>query len=79
MVRIIWKKTSLIQKKEKEKEQMTTKLIKQNLEELKKQTLLSLLSTKGVIWTYYKRKLCHRDMDSSLEIFLGIKGRAEKQ
>ena len=58
---------------------MTNKLIKQNLEELKKQTLLNILSAKGVIWTYYKNKLCHRDTHSSLETFLGIKGRAEKQ
>ena len=58
---------------------MNKQLIKQNLEELKKQTLLSILSAKGIIWTYYKRKLCHRDTDSSLETFLGIKGRAEKQ
>ena len=58
---------------------MTNKLIKQNLEELKKQTLLSILSAKGVIWTYYEKKLCRRDTDSSLETFLGIKGRAEKQ
>ena len=58
---------------------MTNKLIKQNLEELKKQTLLSILSAKGIIWTYYNIKLCHRDTDNSLETFLGIKGRAEKQ
>ena len=58
---------------------MTNKLIKQNLEELKKQTLLNILSAKGVIWTYYKIKLGHRDTHSSLETFLGIKGRAEKQ
>ena len=58
---------------------MTNKLIKQNLEELKKQTLLSILSAKGIIWTYYENKLCHRETDSSLETFLGIKGRAEKQ
>ena len=58
---------------------MTNKLIKQDLEELKKQTLLSILSAKGIIWTYYKRKLCHRETESSLETFLGIKGRAEKQ
>ena len=36
---------------------------KQNLEELKKQTLLNILSAKGVIYTYYKnnqlmRKKC---------------------
>ena len=35
---------------------MNKQLIKQNLEELKKQTLLNILSAKGVIWTYYKRK-----------------------
>ena len=58
---------------------MTNKLIKQNLEELKKQTLLSILSAKGIIWTYYENKLCHRETDSSLETFLGIEGRAEKQ
>ena len=58
---------------------MTNRLIKQNLEELKKQTLLSILSAKGIIWTYYENKLCHRETDSSLETFLGIKGRAEKQ
>ena len=38
-----------------------------------------IVSAKGVIWTYYENKLCHRDTDSSLETFLGIKGRAEKQ
>ena len=58
---------------------MNKQLIKQNLEELKKQTLLSILSAKGIIWTYYEKKLCRRDTDSSLETFLGIKGRAEKQ
>ena len=58
---------------------MKNRIIKQNLEELKKQTLLNIQSAKGVIWTYYKIKLCHRETDSSLETFLGIKGRAEKQ
>ena len=59
---------------------MTNKqVIKQNLEELKKQTLLSILSAKGVIWTYYKRKLCRRDTHNSLETFLGSRGHAEKQ
>jgi len=33
---------------------MNKQLIKQNLEELKKQTLLNILSAKGVIYTYYK-------------------------
>ena len=58
---------------------MTNKLIKQNLEELKKQNLLSILSAKGIIWTYYKIKLCHRETDSSLETFLGSRGHTEKQ
>ena len=54
-------------------------LIEQNLEALKKEMLLSILSAKGVIWTYYKRKLCHRETESSLETFLGSRGHAEKQ
>ena len=58
---------------------MTNKLIKQNLEELKKQTLLNILSAKGIIWTYYKIKLCHRETESGLETFLGSRGHAEKQ
>ena len=58
---------------------MNKQLIKQNLEELKKQTLLNILSAKGVIWTYYRKKLCHRDTHSSLETFLGTRGHAEKQ
>ena len=29
---------------------------KQNLEELMKQTLLNILSAKGIIYTYYKNK-----------------------
>ena len=28
----------------------------QNLEEIKKQTLLNILSAKGIIYTYYKNK-----------------------
>ena len=56
-----------------------SKLIKQNLEASKKEMLLSILSAKGVIWTYYENKLCHRETESSLETFLGIEGRAEKQ
>ena len=36
---------------------MTTKqLQKQNLDELMKQTLLNILSAKGIIYTYYKNK-----------------------
>ena len=58
---------------------MNKQLINQNLEELKKQTLLSILSAKGIIWTYYERKLCHRETDSSLETFLGSRGHTEKQ
>ena len=58
---------------------MTNKLIKQNLEELKKQTLLNILSAKGVIYTYYENKLSHRDTESSLETFLGTRGHAKKQ
>ena len=58
---------------------MNKQLIKQNLEELKKQTLLSILSAKGIIWTYYERKLCRRDTHSSLETFLGSRGHAKKQ
>ena len=33
---------------------MKNRLIKQNLIELKKQTLLNILSAKGIIYTYYK-------------------------
>ena len=58
---------------------MTNKLIKQNLEASKKEMLLSILSAKGIIWTYYENKLCHRETESGFETFLGIKGRAEKQ
>ena len=58
---------------------MNKQLIKQNLEELKKQTLLNILSAKGVIWTYYKIKLCRRDTHSSFETFLGSRGHTEKQ
>ena len=37
-------------------------LQKQNLEELKKQTLLNILSAKGIIYTYYKNnKLTKRN------------------
>ena len=36
---------------------MTNKqLQKQNLDELMKQTLLNILSVKGIIYTYYKNK-----------------------
>ena len=58
---------------------MNKQLIKQNLEELKKQTLLNILSAKGIIWTYYENKLSHTDTESSLETFLGTRGHTEKQ
>jgi hypothetical protein len=58
---------------------MNKQVIKQNLEALKKEMLLSILSAKGVIWTYYKIKLCHRETESSLETFLGSRGHTEKQ
>ena len=37
---------------------MTNKQLtqQQNLEEIKKQTLLNILSAKGIIYTYYKNK-----------------------
>ena len=34
----------------------TWKMNKQNLDELMKQTLLNILSAKGIIYTYYKNK-----------------------
>ena len=38
---------------------------KQNLEELKKQTLLNILSAKGVIYTYYKNNQLMRNNDKN--------------
>ena len=35
---------------------MNKQLTQQNLEEIKKQTLLNILSAKGIIYTYYKNK-----------------------
>ena len=58
---------------------MKNKPIQKSLEVLKKEMLLNILSVKGVIYTYYENKLSHREADNSLETFLGIKGRAEKQ
>ena len=58
---------------------MKNKPIQKSLEVLKKEMLLNILSVKGVIYTYYKRKLSHREADNGLETFLGIEGRAEKQ
>ena len=34
---------------------------KQNLEELKKQTLINILSAKGIIYTHYKNKQLTKD------------------
>lgn len=39
---------------------MTKQIIKQNLLELQKKTLLNILSAKGVIYTHYKNKLTER-------------------
>ena len=40
----------------------------QNLEELKKQTLLNILSAKGIIYTYYKNnKLTKGNYDYQME------------
>jgi len=58
---------------------MKNKPIQKSLEALKKEMLLNILSVKGIIYTYYENKLSHREADNSLETFLGIKGRAEKQ
>ena len=47
----------IVMQKIKYKNFMTTKqLQKQNLDELMKQTLLNILSAKGIIYTYYKNK-----------------------
>jgi len=58
---------------------MKNKPIQKSLEALQKEMLLSILSAKGVIYTYYKIKLCRRDTHSSLETFLGTRGHTEKQ
>tara|TARA_R110002050_G_scaffold249927_1_gene387815 strand:- start:165 stop:341 length:177 start_codon:yes stop_codon:yes gene_type:complete len=58
---------------------MKNKPIQKSLEVLKKEMLLNILSVKGVIWTYYRKKLCHRETESSLETFLGTRGHTEKQ
>ena len=48
------KKTSIKQSNITTKTSTNIGTNKQNLEELKKQTLLNILSVKGVIYTYYK-------------------------
>ena len=58
--------------------EMTNKPIQKSLEALKKEMLLSILSVKGVIYTYYENKLSHREADNSLETFLGIEGAIKK-
>ena len=65
--------------KEINKQTMTNKPIQKSLEALKKEMLLSILSVKGVIYTYYENKLSHREADNSLETFLGIEGTIKKQ
>ena len=62
-----------------EKKLMQNKPIPKSLEALKKEMLLSILSVKGVIYTYYENKLSHTDTESSLETFLGIEGAIKKQ
>ena len=52
--------------------EMKNKPIQKSLEALQKEMLLSILSVKGVIYTYYENKLSHREADNSLETFLGI-------
>ena len=37
---------------------------KQNLEELKKQTLINILSAKGIIYTHYKNKQMEKKNDN---------------
>ena len=39
---------------------------KQNLIELKKQTLLNILSSKGIIYTHYKNKLMKGNNDNKI-------------
>ena len=47
---------------------MNKQLQKQNLEEVKKQTLLNILSAKGIIYTYYKnKKLTQGNYDYQME------------
>jgi len=58
--------------------EMTNKPIQKSLEALQKEMLLSILSVKGVIYTYYENKLSHREADNSLETFLGIEGAIKK-
>jgi len=58
--------------------EMKNKPIQKSLEALQKEMLLSILSVKGVIYTYYENKLSHREADNSLETFLGIEGAIKK-
>ena len=61
------------------KQTIKNKPIQKSLKALKKEMLLSILSAKGVIYTYYENKLSHREADNSLETFLGTRGHTEKQ
>ena len=40
----------------------------QNLEELKKQTLINILSSKGIIYTHYKNKQLTKDKKNVKQI-----------
>jgi hypothetical protein len=40
----------------------------QNLEELKKQTLINILSSKGIIYTHYKNKQLAKDKKNVKQI-----------
>ena len=40
---------------------------KQNLEELKKQTLINILSAKGIIYTHYKNKYLNNKEKKNVE------------
>ncbi len=40
---------------------------KQNLEELKKQTLINILSAKGIIYTHYKNKQLNNKDNKNVE------------
>ena len=61
--------------------EMTNKPIQKSLEALKKEMLLSILSVKGVIYTYYENKLSHREADrqkAENERFIGALERTQQ-
>ncbi len=43
-------------------------MTQQNLEELKKQTLINILSAKGIIYTHYKNKQLTKDKKNVKQI-----------